>query len=78
MRTHYMSVGLPTNPNDVSGMDWNSDALLSHMANDKKVKDGHIRFILARGIGQAFVTDNVAMEDVRRTLDHAIFSSKHG
>lgn len=75
VQTHYRSVGLPTNPNDVLGMDWNTDALLSHMANDKKVKDGHIRFILARGIGQAFVTDNIDIDDVRSTLDHAIFGS---
>jgi 3-dehydroquinate synthase len=38
------------------------------MAHDKKVRDGKIRFVLARGIGRAFVTDEVPTEEVRAVL----------
>ena len=45
--------------------------LVELMAQDKKVIDGQLRFILARGIGQAFVTSDVARADVVTLLsDH--------
>jgi 3-dehydroquinate synthase len=42
------------------------------MGSDKKVEDGSITFILARGIGQAFVARNIATSEVRAVLDRAI------
>jgi len=39
------------------------------MAQDKKVVDGQLRFILARGIGQAFVTSDVDRADVVSLLN---------
>ena len=42
------------------------------MGNDKKVKEGQLTFVLTRGIGKAFVTSNVALEDVSTTLAAAI------
>ena len=36
------------------------------MRQDKKVRDGQLTFILARGIGDAFITREVARDDVRR------------
>jgi 3-dehydroquinate synthetase len=38
------------------------------MAQDKKVKDGALTFILARGIGQSFITPGIPAEEVRRFL----------
>jgi 3-dehydroquinate synthase len=38
------------------------------MAQDKKVVDGRLRFILARGIGEAFVADGVDPAAVTRLL----------
>lgn len=38
------------------------------MAQDKKVQDGRLRFILARGIGHAFVTDDVDPAQLREVL----------
>ena len=34
-------------------------ALIGLMGQDKKVVDGQLRFVLARGIGEAFVSDEV-------------------
>jgi len=42
------------------------------MAGDKKVEDGAITFILARGIGGAFIAKGIDLEDVRAILDRAI------
>jgi shikimate kinase/3-dehydroquinate synthase len=74
-RDHLKSVGLPVSPLDVIGQEWNVEALLGHMILDKKVKDGRAVFILARGIGQSFIHETVAMDEVRATLEQAITSS---
>jgi len=44
------------------------DVLLEHMAHDKKAKSGKLTFVLLHGIGQAFVTSDVATEAVREVL----------
>jgi 3-dehydroquinate synthase len=41
------------------------------MGQDKKVVDGKLRFVLARGIGAAFVTSDVPLDAVREVLDAA-------
>ena len=55
---HLTAVGLPTRFADVP-VRCTVPALQSAMAQDKKVKNGVIRFILTRGIGEAFVSDGV-------------------
>ena len=72
VRHHYQAVSLSTNPNSIEGVTWSTDALIGHMASDKKVQGGKITFILAKGIGEAFVTRDVKTEDLRAVLDHAI------
>jgi 3-dehydroquinate synthase len=42
------------------------------MRGDKKAEGGKLAFILARGIGKAFVSRAVAEEDLGRLLDAAI------
>ena len=42
------------------------------MAKDKKVQAGTIRFILSRGIGQAFVSDGVDEAALDRCLDRLL------
>ena len=46
--------------------------LLALMGQDKKVVDGKLRFILARGIGQAFITSDVPRDAVRGVLQDAL------
>ena len=65
---HLKSVGLPTEITDIPGKRPGADELLAHMAHDKKAKDGTVAFILVRGIGDAFVTRDVAMDAVRAVL----------
>jgi len=44
------------------------ERILDAMAQDKKVKSGALTFILARGIGQSFIANDVPMADVRAFL----------
>ncbi len=46
--------------------------LLALMGQDKKVLDGKLRFILARGIGDAFVATDVDTDVVRAVLAEAL------
>ena len=59
---------LPSRLSDLSGHPFNADALISHMAQDKKAEGGKLTFILARRIGEAFVAKNVAAGPLRDFL----------
>ena len=51
VRNHLRRLGLPASPADIAGARMDARTLIGHMAQDKKVKDGRITFVLARGIG---------------------------
>jgi 3-dehydroquinate synthase len=59
VRAHLAAMGMRRDLSDIPGDLPGPEALLTLMAQDKKVVDGRLRFILARGIGQAFVADGV-------------------
>jgi 3-dehydroquinate synthase len=65
---HLTEAGLPTRLQDVPGGCGSVSTLLDAMAQDKKVKDGALTFILARGIGQSFIAPGVSVDQVRRFL----------
>jgi len=67
-RAHLAAVGLPTDVSQVPGGVPGVDALMNLIAQDKKVKRGSLTFILVRGIGQAFVENNVDPAEVRAFL----------
>jgi 3-dehydroquinate synthase len=60
------AAGLPVRLDQVPGAPFAADRLLAHMAQDKKAAGGRIALVLARGLGQAFVTrevDEAALRD---------------
>ena len=65
---HFAAMGLPSRISDIPGDLPDDETLIALMGQDKKVQDGKLRFILARGIGQAFVTDEVNPDLLRGTL----------
>jgi 3-dehydroquinate synthase len=67
-RAHLAAVGLPTHLKDVPGGVPGVDILMDMIAQDKKVKRGTLTFILVRGIGQAFIENNVDPAEVRAFL----------
>ncbi|WP_372803282.1 3-dehydroquinate synthase [Paracoccus seriniphilus] len=56
---HLSRMGMPARLSDIPGELPDDEALIGLMAQDKKVVDGQLRFVLARGIGNAFVCDDV-------------------
>lgn len=76
VREHLKSVGLPvTAPRKGVHGPITVPRLIAHMGQDKKVKDGAITFILARGIGQAFTTAAVSQGDLEAVLHAALNAS---
>lgn len=56
----------------VSDFDFDIEHLLNHMKGDKKMSDGTLTFVLAKGIGKAFLSKEVNMDDVRSVLIAAL------
>ncbi|MFP1644900.1 3-dehydroquinate synthase [Pontitalea aquivivens] len=67
VRAHLAQMGMKVDLADIPGDLPDAEALIALMAQDKKVLDGKMRFILAHGIGAAFVTSDVP-RDVLKTL----------
>ncbi len=51
------------------GMDADGRKLAAHMLHDKKMDAGTLPFVLLRGIGEAFLDKQVALDDVAAFLD---------
>ncbi|MDQ2065485.1 3-dehydroquinate synthase [Xinfangfangia sp. CPCC 101601] len=72
LRAHLRAMGTKVDIRDIPGDLPGPEALLELMGQDKKVIDGQLRFILARGIGQAFVAEDVPRDQVLRLLQDAM------
>lgn len=75
VRAHLGGVGLPVRLRSIGGdnrRNWNAAKLIEHMRGDKKAEAGRLTFILARGIGKAFVAREVNEKAVSTLLDQAI------
>ncbi len=73
---HIKSIGLPTDIGDIPGGELPSaDLLVDLMGQDKKVQDGQLTFILARDIGEAFITRDVSAERVRGFLQSQLVTA---
>jgi 3-dehydroquinate synthase len=72
VRAHLRGLGLKVDLADIAGDLPNAEALLALMGQDKKVVDGQLRFILARGIGAAFVAADVPPDAVQTVLRDAL------
>ena len=72
VRAHLRDMGMMVDIKDIPGDLPDADGLLGLMAQDKKVLDGNLRFILARGIGDAYVDSATNMDVVRGVLVDAL------
>lgn len=68
LERHLRDVSLPVSIGDIPGTRPDAETLLAHMMHDKKSKGGRITFVLARGIGQAFMTSDVPLAAVLNIL----------
>ncbi len=72
VRAHLKAMRMKTDLADIPGDLPGAEALLALMGQDKKVIDGKLRFILARGIGAAFVAEDVPRDLVLSVLNDGI------
>ena len=72
VRAHLRAMGMKADLADIPGDLPGAAALMALMAQDKKVVDGRLRFVLARGIGDAFVAEDVPPETVTALLADAL------
>ncbi len=68
VQQHLAAAGLPTAIGAL-GAGWDAGALIEIMAQDKKNIGGQLTFVLARRVGQAFVSRDVSVADVRAVLE---------
>jgi 3-dehydroquinate synthase len=65
---HLAATGLPTRLHQVEGGLPDAERLMELIGQDKKVKRGKLTFILARGIGGAFIASDIDAAEVRAFL----------
>jgi 3-dehydroquinate synthase len=68
VEAHLARIALPTRLRE-AGIAADGAVLAGHMAQDKKSSGGRVAFILARGIGAAFVDQSVELAEVAAFLD---------
>ena len=52
----------------LAGAPFAADRLIAHMQQDKKAQAGSLTFVLARGIGNAFVARDIEQSELKRFL----------
>jgi 3-dehydroquinate synthase len=72
VRAHLAAMGMKKDLTDIPGDLPDAEGLIELMYQDKKVRQGRLTFIMARGIGQAFVTRDVDLDLVRTVLTEAL------
>lgn len=68
---HLRQMGMPATLAEVPGLLPDDDDLIARMGQDKKVVDGRLRFVLAHGIGNAFVSDDVKPDLLQTVLSES-------
>ncbi len=72
VRAHMAAMGMVRDLADIPGDLPDAYGLLDLMAQDKKAVGGHMRYILARGIGRGFVATDVKPLLIRSVLSDAL------
>ncbi|WP_046021938.1 3-dehydroquinate synthase [Magnetospira sp. QH-2] len=72
LRRHLTVVGLPTGIGNLKDSSWSVETMLDLMASDKKVQDGRVTFVLARGIGQSFLSRDVPIDSLKQMLSDSL------
>lgn len=65
---HLRAAGLPASLRE-AGVSASGQRLVDHMLHDKKMSGGTLPFLLARGIGQTYLANDVDLADVAAFLD---------
>jgi 3-dehydroquinate synthase len=70
---HFLDIGLPTRASFIEpAISATVDGLIDIMSHDKKAAKGKVKFILVRGIGDAFVTGDVPENLLREVIKESL------
>ena len=72
VREHLKNMKMKIDLSDISGELPDAEALVNLMMQDKKVSAGTLNFIMARSIGEAFVTSDVDQVVLKQVLTDAL------
>ena len=72
---HFQAVGVPYDLGRLDTSGWTAGRLFNHMRLDKKVRDGRLTFVLARDIGDSFISRDVPESAVLSVLETALEAS---
>ncbi|MCH7936735.1 MAG: 3-dehydroquinate synthase [Proteobacteria bacterium] len=72
LKSHLAAVGLPVGLGGLADGGWSAAGLIDLMGRDKKVRSGAMTFVLLRGIGQAFITQDVDLGLLAEVLKEAL------
>jgi 3-dehydroquinate synthase len=67
-KAHLLGCGLPAGQTDLPAGNADAATLIGHMQHDKKTRNGTLHFILARAIGETFVSGDVPRAAVEALL----------
>ena len=70
---HLLTLDMPVDLTRFDTGQFSLPMLLKAMAKDKKAQKGHLRFILTRGIGKAFISEGVDQKAVEKVLERVGF-----
>ena len=70
VEAHLESAGLPIHARRIPSFNATPEAILDAMRQDKKVERGALTFILAKGIGRAFIAKSIPADEVLAFLEN--------
>jgi 3-dehydroquinate synthase len=73
VKAHLKASGLPVSISSITPkLAADADRVIEFMKHDKKAAAGKMVFILAHGIGKAFISREVPLDDVRHVIQHSL------
>jgi 3-dehydroquinate synthase len=75
---HFEALTMPVRLPALDGRRWEAERLVEHLASDKKVRDGRVTFVLAKGIGRSFLCREVPPAAVRAVFEDAVRAAVEG
>jgi|TARA_B100001094_G_scaffold12036_1_gene10678 3-dehydroquinate synthase len=74
IKKHFSDMGMMTSIKDISGVLPEPDTLVELMFQDKKVVDGKLNLILAKGIGKAFIATDIDPSSIKSVIKDSLIT----
>ena len=74
IKKHFSEMGMMKSIKEISGVLPDADSLVELMFQDKKVVNGKLNLILAKGIGKAFIARDIDPNLIKSAINEALVS----